>query len=98
MNTVEGHYEQLLAHVYTWMAGGSGQKVEGDRRFFIESGVTPKGCGRALDLDCGSGFQSLALAALGFRVVAVDTRRRATRRSAGQRRDGPGGCRSRRHA
>ncbi len=73
MTTVEEHYERLLAQVYTWMAGGSIQKFEDNRRFFLESGITPEGCGKALDLGCGSGFQALALAALGFSVVAVDS-------------------------
>ena len=73
MNSVDKHYEQLLADVYSWMAGGLNQNVEDNRQLFLDSGVTPKGCGKALDLGCGSGFQALALAALGYRVVAVDT-------------------------
>ena len=73
MNAVEEHYERLLAQVYTWMAGGAVQKIEDNRRIFLEFGLTPQRGGKAIDLGCGSGFQALALAALGFKVVAVDT-------------------------
>jgi SAM-dependent methyltransferase len=71
------HYESLLAEHYTWMFGASfEQKVSEQRALLHSSGVTVKhaGTGVAIDLGCGSGFQSAALADIGFaRVIAVDT-------------------------
>lgn len=73
MTTVEDHYENLLASHYTWMCGGLEQNVGRCRRFFERVGITPRGGRKALDLGCGSGFQSRALAELGFEVFAVDS-------------------------
>jgi SAM-dependent methyltransferase len=73
MESVEGHYENLLARHYTWMRGDSGSSVREYRAFFEQAGISIRSGGRALDLGAGSGFQSLALADLGFEVLAVDT-------------------------
>ncbi len=74
---VAEHYETLLAQHYTWMFGASFDEKVAEQRALIERlGVSAKaGSARtAIDLGCGSGFQSLALAELGFsRVVAIDT-------------------------
>jgi SAM-dependent methyltransferase len=77
-NPVANHYETLLAEHYTWMFGASfDQKVSEQRALLELLGVTAPSVGSAgvaLDLGCGSGFQSVALADIGFRqVVAVDT-------------------------
>ncbi|MEJ7591941.1 MAG: methyltransferase domain-containing protein [Planctomycetaceae bacterium] len=56
------------------MGGGIPQKVADNRRFFESVGIAKKQTSRrALDFGCGSGFQALALASLGFSVVGVDT-------------------------
>lgn len=70
------HYERLLAAHYSWMLGGDVREVaERQAGLLAELGV--KGGGVAVDLGCGSGAQTLALAGLGFSpVVAVDTSRR----------------------
>ncbi|RMI32434.1 class I SAM-dependent methyltransferase [Streptomyces triticirhizae] len=73
------HYDRLLAEHYTWMLGGDlPGLVAGQRALLTELGVRPDGAGRrAVDLGCGPGHTSLALAGLGFeRVLAVDLSRR----------------------
>lgn len=71
--SVEEHYEGLLAHHYTWMYGDYDAKVRENRSLFEEFGISPQKGGKALDLGCGSGFQSVALAQLGFKVTSVDS-------------------------
>lgn len=76
MTSAAVHYDQLLAAQYTWMLGGDigGLAAEQEtllRRLGVRPG--PDG-GLAVDLGCGPGQQSLALARIGFAsVVAVDT-------------------------
>ncbi|MYS87549.1 class I SAM-dependent methyltransferase [Embleya scabrispora] len=72
------HYERLLAENYTWMLGGELMPiVAGQAELLTELGVAPTATsGISVDLGCGPGNQSLALAGLGFtRVLAVDTSR-----------------------
>ena len=66
------HYNNFLARNYLWMAGGLVENSTKCARFFAGHGIRPAGCGNAVDLGAGCGFASLALAALGFRVTAVD--------------------------
>jgi SAM-dependent methyltransferase len=76
VNSVNEHYDTLLADHYTWMAGGHAEMVAGQRRILTELGLLATGSDRALDLGCGSGFQSVALAQLGFQVTALDFSRK----------------------
>lgn len=71
--SIQDHYENLLARHYTWMSGGHAVKVPECVLLFQRLGITPRGSGKALDLACGPGFQSLALAELGFEVLSIDT-------------------------
>lgn len=73
MTSVADHYERLLADHYTWMAGSFAGKVAEQKALLAELGVAPGCSSRALDLGCGSGFQSVALAELGFAVIALDS-------------------------
>lgn len=73
MATQEDHYRRLLARHYTWMVGVPfADKVAEQTDLLREMGVTDPGV--AIDLGCGPGFQSLALADMGARHVhAIDT-------------------------
>ncbi|MFF3911526.1 class I SAM-dependent methyltransferase [Streptomyces sp. NPDC001848] len=77
--TAVDHYDRLLAEHYTWMLGGDVHRVA-DRQaeLLAELGLPgTRDGGPAIDLGCGSGAQTLALARLGFSpVIAVDTSRR----------------------
>ena len=66
------HYQALLATHYTWMSGDFTQKADQQRALFTRLAVAPAATGQAIDLGCGSGFQSVALAQLGFSVTAID--------------------------
>ena len=74
MDPVTRHYAELLAEHYTWMSGLPLEaKVAEQRALLEEFGVGRGSRGLAFDLGSGPGFQSLALAGIGFeRVVAID--------------------------
>ncbi len=72
MVSVKEHYDNLLAEHYTWMFGDHAAKVLENKEFFERANITPRRGGKALDLGCGSGFQSIALAELGFKVLGID--------------------------
>ncbi|MCA9772294.1 MAG: class I SAM-dependent methyltransferase [Myxococcales bacterium] len=72
MSDHETHYRDLLAEHYSWMFGDYDAAVDRFRAMFADRGIVPKGSGRALDLGAGSGFQTIALAQLGFTVTAID--------------------------
>jgi len=72
MNQVQAHYENLLAEHYTWMFGDYMSKVQENVTFFKKHKILPRGNARSIDLGCGSGFQSVALADLGFWVLSID--------------------------
>lgn len=76
MTTASEHYDRLLAAHYTWMLGGDVTAAAKDQvRLLNDLGVRPGSAGTlAVDLGCGPGPQSLALAELGYSpVLAVDT-------------------------
>jgi len=67
------HYDQLLAEHYDWMFGASLEaKVADQQALLDEIAGSARGDALAVDLGCGSGFQSLALSRLGYRVLAID--------------------------
>jgi SAM-dependent methyltransferase len=77
MSTVSEHYETLLARHYSWMFNQPFEdKVAEQRKILEELLPSEETVERRLgvDLGAGPGFQSIALAELGFAsVVAVDT-------------------------
>jgi SAM-dependent methyltransferase len=78
MSTVNEHYEQLLSQHYTWMFGASFEERVNEQKAFLSSALEPLNytpeAALAVDLGCGPGFQTIALARIGFSpVIAVDT-------------------------
>ncbi len=78
MSTVTEHYQQLLAKHYTWMSGTSfNEKVKEQESLLSQTlgDLTKQSAGTlAVDLGSGPGFQTIALAHLGFSpVIAIDT-------------------------
>jgi len=71
MNTKK-HYENHLAEYYSWMFGSFEEKIEENEKFFQSHNIKPTDNDTAIDLGAGSGFQSIPLAKLGFKVIAVD--------------------------
>jgi SAM-dependent methyltransferase len=73
MTNAIDHYEQLLAEHYNWMFGASTVFKAAEQREILTR-FSLAGGELAVDLGAGSGFQSMALADLGFkRVMAIDT-------------------------
>jgi SAM-dependent methyltransferase len=80
MSSAAEHYEHLLAEHYIWMFGVSfGTKIA-EQRQMLEQALADAPhaihSGLAIDLGSGPGFQSIALAELGYSpVIAIDTSR-----------------------
>lgn len=70
--TAKEHYDNHLGRLYSWMAGDFKIKKEEFKRFLIDNRITPKTNQIAIDLGAGNGMQSIPLAELGFKVLAVD--------------------------
>ncbi len=72
------HYERLLSQHYTWMFGVSFEERVAEQKSFLSRTLAPLDytpeAAMAVDLGCGPGFQTIALAQLGFSpVIAIDT-------------------------
>lgn len=72
MNPTQFHYDRLLGPVYTWMAGGFEAAAARNRQQLAALGLPGWPRGLAIDLGCGSGFQSVPLAEAGYNVLAID--------------------------
>lgn len=73
MTSVRDHYDVVLAEHYSRMFGDFEAKVTEQRALLERLGVAARpDAATAVDLGSGSGFQSVALARLGFRVLAID--------------------------
>jgi SAM-dependent methyltransferase len=72
VTTAQKHYEQLLAPIYVWMAGGVESALAAGEQDVAP--LTP-GDGLAIDLGAGFGMHAIPLARAGYEVVALDTSR-----------------------
>ncbi|MBT2418288.1 class I SAM-dependent methyltransferase [Streptomyces sp. ISL-22] len=76
VNQAVDHYDRFLAEHYTWMLGGDLDALAAAQRDLLAQwGVVPgsQDGSLAVDLGCGPGHTSLALAGLGYdSVLAVD--------------------------
>lgn len=71
--SAEEHYENLLADHYEWMFGLPFEAKVAEQKTILDEFVRPAvSGGLAVDLGCGSGFQSIALSDLGYKVLAID--------------------------
>lgn len=77
MNDVTRHYEDLLAPHYSWMTGLSlADKIAEQTSLLGMLGLPGNVRRYAVDLGSGPGYQSFALANMGYEVVlAIDTSR-----------------------
>jgi len=73
MASVRDHYDTVLSEHYSRMFGDFEAKVAEQHALLERLGVTAgHRAATAMDLGCGSGFQSVALTRLGFQVLAID--------------------------
>lgn len=70
--TARQHYDEFLGALYPWMTGDFESACGKTIRQFEAIGLSPERNNLAVDLGCGHGIQSIALARLGFHVQAVD--------------------------
>jgi len=70
--TVKEHYDKHLGNFYSWYTGNFEENKENFKAFCLENGIKPFESGYAIDLGAGHGIQTIALAALGFKIRAID--------------------------
>jgi SAM-dependent methyltransferase len=77
MSQAQRHYDDLLAAHYSWMNGvAPAEKAVEQAKILADLGADKGAKSIAIDLGCGPGYQSLALANLGYEsVIAIDSSR-----------------------
>ena len=66
------HYKALLSEHYTWTFGGSASKHKVNYNLLDHYLHALDNRRVAIDLGCGSGFQTIPLLQLGLKVIAID--------------------------
>ncbi len=72
MADTKTHYDQFLAPLYSWMSGDFNAAVTKEEAFLVKVVKSNKAIAKAVDLGCGHGIHSVALAKLGYQVEGVD--------------------------
>lgn len=70
--TVKEHYDNHLGNFYSWMTGDFRTRAGEFKEFLTDNSIIPNVNKIAIDLGAGHGIQSIPLAELGFKVIAVD--------------------------
>lgn len=70
--TVKEHYDNHLGRFYSWMTGDFHTKTSEFKSFLTDNFIRPESNKIAVDLGAGHGLQSIPLAEMGFRVLAID--------------------------
>lgn len=70
--TAKEHYANHLGNFYSWMTGDFDTIQNEFLDFLRRQGIYPSTTKIAIDLGAGHGLQTVPLATLGFKVVAVD--------------------------
>lgn len=70
--TVKEHYNNHLGHFYSWMTGDFHTKSNEFKTFLLDNSIKPFSNKIAIDLGAGHGLQSIPLAEIGYKVLAVD--------------------------
>jgi SAM-dependent methyltransferase len=76
MGSTNEHYDSFLADHYSWLFGGLSLNCQENKDFFLTHNIKPRLSGIAVDLGCGSGFQSIPLAQIGFTTISIDTNKK----------------------
>lgn len=73
MPSVTEHYENYLAPIYVWMAGGADAALSRGRAEVEAACPRPSSVQWAVDLGAGFGMHAIPLADIGYSVLAIDS-------------------------